>query len=594
MIRYTYSAGDRPLDGFTIGRALGRGGFGEVYQAVSDGGKVVALKHVQRHLEVELRGVGQCLNVKSPHLVEIIDIRQTPGEDYWIVMEFMDGDSLDRVIARNAQGMPEDLLLTWLVGLCEGVRSLHERGIVHRDLKPGNVFMGQGVVKLGDYGLSKFISASRRSGHTGSIGTVHYMAPEIAQGRYGKEIDLYSIGVMLYEMLTGHVPFDGETAGEILMKHLTAAPDLSGLPQRYRPVVSKLLEKDPAQRYPSVDAMMADLGYTRDSLPRLTNPGIPVLQAVEPTIDWRAPNPPVQANSAVRPRMWLLGVISLLFAFLLALWLAFLGVEVFHLGEATVPFVIGGGILGFFLSSSGFRLLYERRGDTVDKFLSKRTWVERLPGFGRLVLSGAAAGGAALLTAALAAEGGLSEEEGLPMTFVVGSLVLAATLILFFGRGVRQPEAAPVSSSRRGGSKVLEFFRIVFVSASVGLLTGGFLCGVMHRASGVGVFLGIAAGLFCFVFLGIARGVRLFTGVVVAGLLAVAQALVAGGLLAALFRSGETASLAAVGVGLLTFVVILLLWHSLFLPQVERLRLALDRAFGRNRLTAAPGRLGNW
>ena len=80
-IKFAYASGSRPLPGYTIKRGLGRGGFGEVYQAVSDGGKVVALKHVQRHLEVELRGVGQCLNAKSPHLVEIIDIRQTPGEE---------------------------------------------------------------------------------------------------------------------------------------------------------------------------------------------------------------------------------------------------------------------------------------------------------------------------------------------------------------------------------------------------------------------------------------------------------------------------------------------------------------------------------
>jgi hypothetical protein len=230
----------------------------------------------------------------------------------------------------------------------------------------------------------------------------------------------------------------------------------------------------------------------------------------------------------------------------------------------------------------------------VEKHLSNRAWVNRLPWLGRLVLSVSAAGGAALLTAALAAEGGLSEEEGLPMAFVAGSVVLAATMILFFGQGVRQPEAAPAHPSRRGGGKVLEFFRIMVISAGVGLLTGGFLCGVMHRACGVGVFLGIAAGLVSFVFLGITRGVRLFTGVVVAALLAVALAMVTGGVMAALFRSGEAASLAAVGVGLLTFVIVVLLWNSLFLPKVDRLRMALNRAFGTDRLTAAPGRLGNW
>ncbi len=78
----------------------------------------------------------------------------------------------------------------------------------------------KGQIKLGDYGLSKFISVSRRSGQTESVGTVHYMAPEIANGRYGKEIDVYALGILLYELLTGHVPFEGESVGEVLMKHL--------------------------------------------------------------------------------------------------------------------------------------------------------------------------------------------------------------------------------------------------------------------------------------------------------------------------------------------------------------------------------------
>src|SRR2546425_976027 len=96
-------------------------------------------------------------------------------------------------------------------GIGAGVAYLHDHGIVHRDLKPGNIFSEEGIVKLGDYGLAKFISCSRRSGQTESVGTVHYMAPEVANGRYGKEIDIYALGIILYEMLTGRVPFDGES-----------------------------------------------------------------------------------------------------------------------------------------------------------------------------------------------------------------------------------------------------------------------------------------------------------------------------------------------------------------------------------------------
>jgi hypothetical protein len=261
-MRFTYTAGDRPLAGYTIQQGLGRGGFGEVYQGVSDGGKQVALKLVQRNLDVELRGVGQCLNLKHPNLVAVYDVKQGENGDQWIVMEYVGGETLDRVIARHPQGMPQDEVLNCLKGLCTGVGCLHDHGIVHRDLKPGNTFLEGDSVKIGDYGLSKFISASRRSGQTTSIGTVHYMAPEVVKGRYGKEVDLYAVGVMLYEMLAGRVPFSGESPGEIMMKHLTSTPDLLVIPPGFRPVVARLLDKDPHRRYSSVQALLADLdGY---------------------------------------------------------------------------------------------------------------------------------------------------------------------------------------------------------------------------------------------------------------------------------------------------------------------------------------------
>jgi hypothetical protein len=85
------------------------------------------------------------------------------------------------------------------------------------------------------------------------------MAPEVVNGRYGKEVDLYALGVILYEMLTGRVPFDGQSSGEILMKHLTAWPDLNAVPLTFRPTVARLLEKDPQRRYPSVPELLAEL-----------------------------------------------------------------------------------------------------------------------------------------------------------------------------------------------------------------------------------------------------------------------------------------------------------------------------------------------
>ena len=256
-MKFTYAGGSRPLEGYTIKRGIGRGGFGEVYYATSDAGKEVALKLVQRNLDVELRGVAHCMNLKNPHLVTIFDVRTSENGDQWVIMEYVAGESLATVLERYPQGLPPEEIRHWLAGIVEGIGYLHERGIVHRDLKPGNIFLEDGSVKIGDYGLSKFISASRRSGQTESVGTVHYMAPELASGKYGKEIDIYAAGVIVYEMLTGKVPFDGESVGEILMKHLTAQADTSKLPPPYDRVAARALAKDPAERYSSMGQLLS-------------------------------------------------------------------------------------------------------------------------------------------------------------------------------------------------------------------------------------------------------------------------------------------------------------------------------------------------
>lgn len=259
-MRFTYKSGSSPLDGYTIKRGVGAGGFGEVYYATTESGKEVALKHIQRNLEIEMRGAKHCLNLKHPHLVSLYDIRYDKDGEGWIVMEFVHGDSLQDIVERHPNGMPQAVALSWFKAIASAVNYLHDHGIVHRDLKPGNIFNDQGTVKIGDYGLSKFISVSRRSGQTESVGTFHYMAPEIGKGRYGREIDVYALGIILFEMLTGRVPFEGESSQEIIMKHLTASPDLGNLAEPYRSVVSKALEKDPDKRTSSAEEMLEQLG----------------------------------------------------------------------------------------------------------------------------------------------------------------------------------------------------------------------------------------------------------------------------------------------------------------------------------------------
>ncbi|MCA9098074.1 MAG: serine/threonine protein kinase, partial [Planctomycetaceae bacterium] len=258
-MKFTFPPESRPLPGYTIKRAIDRGGFGEVYYALSDAGKEVALKLLQHNLDVELRGVRQCLNLRHPNLVTIFDIRTDDEEDHWIVMEYAGGRTLEQTLAAAQQPFSPGDALAWMRGIADGVEFLHARGLVHRDLKPGNIFADQGTVKVGDVGLSKFITPSRRSAQTESVGTVHYMAPEVSRGRYGKEVDVYAAGVILYEMLAGKVPFDGESTAEILMKHLTATPDLTPIPSELRPLLERALEKDPERRLESIGDLATGL-----------------------------------------------------------------------------------------------------------------------------------------------------------------------------------------------------------------------------------------------------------------------------------------------------------------------------------------------
>ncbi len=270
-MKFQYGNGQRPLDGYVIRRGIGIGGFGEVYFAESDSGKEVALKRIQKNLDVEIRGVRHCLNLRHPNLVAIYDIRYDQDQQGWIVMEFIEGESLREHLDRSTdplvgpihsyeKGKPERILPV-IAQIIAGMTYLHDQGIVHRDLKPANIFLDKGLAKIGDYGLSKYISTSRRAGQTESVGTFHYMAPEIGKGEYGKEIDIYSLGIILYEMLTGTVPFDGQSTQEILLKHLTADPDLSMLPEGLAHVIGKSLAKNPTNRYRDGREMLHDLGF---------------------------------------------------------------------------------------------------------------------------------------------------------------------------------------------------------------------------------------------------------------------------------------------------------------------------------------------
>ena len=266
-MKFTYRSGQQPLPGYTIKRGIGLGGFGEVYFAVTDGGKEVALKWIRSNLDIEMRGVQQCLNLKHPNLVHLYDVRTDETGNHWLVMEYIAGEPMSTILARHPNGVAPELAGQWFQGLAQAIHCLHEHGIVHRDLKPGNIFLEDGLIKVGDYGLCKLMAESQNAGMTKDVGTVHYMAPEISTGNYNRQIDIYAAGVLLYEMLTGHVPFEGESAGEILMKHLTTPPDLSRVPKAFVPILEKALTKNPANRYATIQEMAKEVATVSGARP---------------------------------------------------------------------------------------------------------------------------------------------------------------------------------------------------------------------------------------------------------------------------------------------------------------------------------------
>ncbi|MFZ5440374.1 MAG: serine/threonine protein kinase [Myxococcota bacterium] len=270
------------LGGFKVTRLIAAGGMGLVYEALHEAiGRRAAVKVLKpevaadaewtRRFLSEARALG---SLKHRNLIEVLNFGKTPDGREFLMMEFLDGEPLDAYIRRLGQLAPAAAL-----GIADqilnGLAEAHKKGVVHRDLKPSNVYLlrehnGELLVKVLDFGLARqepvalldgAIQLARRAdGASLLAGTPEYIAPEQAQGKkVGGQADLYSLGVMLFEMLSGQLPFEAESVTTLLQKHLSERPPrlsavMNNLPEGLEEFVESLLEKEPERRPSSADA----------------------------------------------------------------------------------------------------------------------------------------------------------------------------------------------------------------------------------------------------------------------------------------------------------------------------------------------------
>src|SRR3954453_17520508 len=271
---------DTVFDGrYKIIRKLGAGGMADVYLAEDQElGRRVAIKILNdRHaaddqfVERFRREAKNAAGLSHPNIVSIYDRGDSEGT-YYIAMEYLEGRSLKELIVSRGSA-PVRTAIEYARQILAAVGAAHKQGIADRDIKPHNVLVGpEGRLKVTDFGIAR--SGPSQMTEVGSIiGTAQYLSPEQARGApVDQTSDLYSVGVVLYEMLTGQVPFTGDTPLEIAMKHLSEVPKppselREDVPPDLDMVVVRALAKDPSERYQSAEEMDADLERILNGLP---------------------------------------------------------------------------------------------------------------------------------------------------------------------------------------------------------------------------------------------------------------------------------------------------------------------------------------
>ncbi len=344
--------GRRIADRYRLLRVLGRGGMGAVYEAATEDGRAFAVKIVRPDVPLRPDGLRRfaresraAQQIEHPHVARVVDSGTDEGLGLpFLVMERLEGRDL-REVLRDV-GPLEPSCAAWLfVQACEGLAAAHERGVVHRDIKPANLFLqeaenGEIVLKLCDFGVAKQATLPEESGELtksdGILGSPMYMSPE--QSRNPRSVDhrsdVFSLGVTLYETLTGRRPWEGVTAGDLLVAVCTTdPPPLASLapwiPPAFAAAVHKALARDAKERFATAEAFAAALrpfvepsaagrrltGITADQRRRVRELAPTLAVTTAPGTEWSSDDVPAARSAPRSRRRWLAISLGLAVAF---------------------------------------------------------------------------------------------------------------------------------------------------------------------------------------------------------------------------------------------------------------------------------------